>query len=77
MRTCIAVIATGALCCAGLLAHAAGAAAETTPNNSGRPLENVQAPPQGAADVGYFVGAGGAAPAVKPTKAKARSARHH
>lgn len=75
MKARIAIIA-GALLCGGLLAFTATTAAfaETTANNSGRPLENVQQAPPGASDVGYFVGAGGAAAGAKATKSKAR---HH
>ena len=74
MKTRIAITA-GAVLCGSLLAFTATAAfAETTPNNSGRPLENLQRAPQGAADVGYFVGAGGPAAVAKPAKSKAR---HH
>jgi hypothetical protein len=74
MKTRIAIIAV-ALLCGSLLAFSAttAALAETTANNSGKQLENVQRVPQGASDVGYFVAAGPVAEA-KVTKSKAR---HH
>ena len=64
--------------CGGLLALTATTAAfaEATPNNSGRPLENLQQAPQGPAEMGYFVGSGVAVAGVKAAKANAR-ARHH
>jgi hypothetical protein len=62
--------------CGGSLAFIATtvAFAETTANNSGKQLENLQRAPQGASDVGYFVGSDGAAPAAKTPRSKGR---HH
>ncbi|MEA3026344.1 MAG: hypothetical protein QOF91_1629 [Alphaproteobacteria bacterium] len=75
MKPRIAIIA-GALLCGGSLALTAATAAfaETTPNNSGRPLENLQQAPQGPAEVGYYVGSGAPAAGGKVAKPKAR---HH
>jgi hypothetical protein len=75
MKTRSAIM-LGAMLCGGLLALTATTAAfaETTANNSGKQLESVQQAPQGASDVGYFVGAGGGAAGAKATKSKAR---HH
>jgi hypothetical protein len=70
------VIIAGVLLCGGLVAFTATTAAfaETTANNSGKQLENLQQAPQGAAVVGYFVGAGGAPAGAKATRSKVR---HH
>jgi hypothetical protein len=70
------VIIAGALLCSGLLALTAtkAAFAETTANNSGKQLESLQQAPQGAAEVGYFVGAGGPSAGAKATRSKVR---HH
>ena len=75
MKTRSAII-LGAMLCGGLLALTATAAyAETTANNSGKQLGNFQAAPQGASEVGYFVGSGGAADEVKVAKPKVRRHR--
>jgi hypothetical protein len=77
MKTSSAII-VGAALCGGLLMLTATTAAfaETTPNNSGRPLENLQQAPQGPAEIGYFVGAGGRPADAKPAKPKARPLHH-
>jgi hypothetical protein len=69
-------IIAAAMLCGGLLAFTAATAAfaETTANNSGKQLENVQRAPQGASDVGYFVGAGGSPADAKVTRSRVR---HH
>jgi hypothetical protein len=76
MKTRSAIL-VGAMLCGGLLALTATTAAfaETTPNNSGRPLENLQQVPQGPAEFGYYVGSGVRAPDAKATKARARHRR--
>lgn len=76
MKTCGAII-SGAMLCGGLLALTAATAAyaETTANNSGKQLGNFYAAPQGASDVGYFVGSGGAVAEAKAAKPKVRRRR--
>jgi hypothetical protein len=69
MKARIAIIAAGALLCGGLLTLTTGAFAETTPNNSGRQLENVQEPQSAGT-------AGAATASVRaPRKSKVRQHR--
>jgi hypothetical protein len=76
MKTRSAII-VGAMLCGGLLALTATTAAfaETTANNSGKQLENLQKTPQGASDAGYFVGSGAPVADAKVTRPRVR--HHH
>ena len=75
MKSRSTIIAAAILCGASLAFIALTTAfAETTSNNSGKQLENLQRAPQGASDVGYFVGSDVSAAVAKTPKSKGR---HH